>query len=101
MSNWTDETPLHTTMSFLELELSGDSFGDALLVWVESSSIRAQRYSPTSSTWGMTMPVKEGGQSVGLGSMSGILDARRRATVTWTAFDPDEAQFSVWARTFR
>lgn len=98
---WLPETPLDALSDGDGARMSGNHVGDVLFAWSENDVIRARRFTRASSTWSTAVPLKESSVLVGSGSLAAVVDARRRATVTWTEFVASEGTLSLFARTFR
>jgi hypothetical protein len=95
---WTTATPVATVAGVQEFCVAGDPFGRVQLAWVANNAINARLYR---DAWGSEVAIKAASQFIGSGSLSCVIDARKRASVAWTLWDPTAMQFSAFARTFR
>jgi len=95
---WTTATPVATVAAVQEFCVAGDPFGGVELAWVANNAINARFYR---DAWGSEVSIKAAGEFIGSGSLSCVVDARKRASVAWTLWDPAAVQLSAFARTFR
>lgn len=95
---WTTAAPVATVAGVQEFCVAGDPFGGVELAWVEGNAINARFYR---DAWGSEVAIKPATSFIGSGSLSCVVDARKRASVVWTLWDPTAMQFSAFARTFR
>lgn len=100
-TEWIPAAPIASTPSLQELAIAGNAHGDVALVWADTGDVIARRYTRSTGTWGAPRTLTVDGDGVGYGSLSVVVDRRRRVTVAWTQWDAGIAEYSVMSRTFR